>query len=557
MVGMDGNNATVNDNQRNTRRFALVLFVSGILLFAIHSMFLRTQEVNIHENWLVTLETTYIVKQSDSIISLQPPYESEYVRLTGRNVSHTGLRVMPSSRNIFTKRALRFRAIQQGTYLVDVEFTLQLSQAPQFHKRISSELDTTRRQYYLADNERLQLDHPVFEDKLIELGQNDIQREALLQEIFQYIHRFSGHAESAYRDGPTIIATRSGNHRERALAMVALCRKADIPARLVTGLELKDDVSANPDYWVEVYIDDRWTVFHPGLGYRDNLPVNFIAFDKYGEGIVSSSLKGSSANSVDHVFNTDITVERMPVTIGSPDNTRKEWYQVLIMDRLPADTREQLSLLMLLPFGALLCSLIRQVGGIHSYGVFTPTILALAVTYAEMETTLLILMITLLLVYFGRPTFHQEMSRTPRLSIIFTLVATGMIFGVSVLDYFSIATEGYLVLLPIVIITSLIDRFFLAIESYGYHIAFIRLIWTFLLTLAVLPILLLDWLGVWILRYPEIHLLTLALLIFISTYPFGKHKLPPWLGILVEPEEKKIKKSSSKNKVRRKKPMPS
>ncbi|MCW9013163.1 MAG: transglutaminase-like domain-containing protein [Gammaproteobacteria bacterium] len=545
------------DNQQKMRRIAMILFVVGLVLIAVHYMFLQTQQLNSDENWLITLDTTHIVKLPGSVISIQPPYESENIRLTGRSLNHTGLRVIPPLRNSLNKRALRLRANQPGTYQVSVEFSLQLGQTPHFHEGIVTLLDTKRRQHFLADNEWLQLEDPVFETKLTDIGLNEIEREKLPEKIFQFVHQFASYDQASFRTAPRVLVSRAGNHRERALLMVAMCRKAGIPARVITGIELKDDPSVSPDYWVEVFINDHWNIFHPGLGYRDSLPINYVALDKFGEGIVSAAIKGSPISSMNYVFTNDIMIEREPVSSSGPDNTRSEWYQVFMLDRLPADTREQLSLLMLLPLGALLCSLIRQLGGIHSYGVFTPTILALAVTYTETETTVLILVITLLLVYFGRPTFHQEMSRTPRLSIIFTLVATGMVIGVSILDYFSMATDGHLILLPIVIITSLIDRFFSAIETHGYHIAFVRLVWTFILTLAVLPVLLLDWLGGWILRYPEFHILTLALLILVSYYPFGKHKFPSWLRWLVEPEEKSAKKFARKSRVKRKKPTPS
>jgi len=118
------------------------------------------------------------------------------------------------------------------------------------------------------------------------------------------------------------------------------------------------------------------------------------------------------------------------------------------------------------------------------------------------------------------------------------VIAVSMVLGVSILDYFSLATDGHLILLPIVILTSLIDRFFSAVELLGYRTAFIRLAWTLAITLAILPVLQLYWLGNWILRYPEFHLFTLAAFILISGLPFTERKLPGWLGLLSEPAKK-------------------
>lgn len=539
---MNTNQTSINDNQHKMRRFAISLLIVGLVLIFLHYMFLNTQEVHSDENWFIIMDTTHTVKQAGTIISIQPPYESKNVRLVGRSVNHAGLHVVPPMRSTISKRAIRLRANQPGTYKTEMEYSIQYSTISHFYESVTEKLSTQRRQFFLTDNEWLQLSDPLLEDQLVKIATDGLGQEELIDKIFNFTTQLSIYNSSSLRQVPGILKSRSANHRERTLVMVALSRKSDIPARVVTGIELKDDPSSSPDYWVEVYINNRWVSYHPGLGYRKSLPINFIAIDKYGSGIVSGALKGETLNTDYYAYNNEIMVEREPVSIYSPETTRSEWYQVLMLDRLPSDTREQLSLLMLLPIGVLLCALIRQVIGIHSYGVFTPTILALAMTYVEKETTALILLITLAIVYFGRPTFRYEMSRTPRLSVIFTLVATSMVIGVSVLDYFSLATDGHLILLPIVIITSLIDRFFSTIEKLGNHTAFIRLVWTIILTLLVLPVLQLSWLGAWVLRYPESHLITLALLIMISNYPFGKHKLPIWFGLLIEPEKKPVNK---------------
>jgi len=543
---MSENRATSQQEKASLRRLAMILFLAGVLLLSIHYVFLKKQPVKGYENWLVHIDVSYPVEQPDAVLSIQPPYESENARLVRRSISHAGLRLMPSSSRDISKRAIRLRAKKPGVYQVGAEFLIQHSQSPNFHTVTARPLIARNREFFLADNEWLKLDDPLLEARLIELGLNNAEQEKLPDIIFQFVDRMARSRSVELRSAPDILVSRSASHRERALLMVALCRKAGFPARVITGLELKDDPSASPLYWVEVHINDRWFKYKPGSGFNNNLPDNYVALDKFGDGIVSSMTPELNAASVNNALEYEIAIERIPYNDITPDNTRDEWYQVFILDRLSADTRAQLGLLLLLPVGALFCSLIRQLGGLHSYGVFTPTILALAITYADKITTLLILVITLSLVYFGRPTFHQEMSRTPRLSIIYTLVATSIVIGVSILDYFSMVTDGHLVLLPIVIITTLIDRLFSTMESHGHRTAFIRLMWTFVLTLSVVPVLQLNQLGELILRYPELHLFTLSSLILVASLPFGKYKIEKWLVFLAEPENqnKKLRKKS-------------
>jgi len=536
------------------RKLAALLIIISVLLMSIHSIFLKNQKGRGEESYLISIDASYVVAQPNTVISIQPPYESKHIRLVQRSINHTGLRIAAAPRNAMTKREIRLRAHKPGRYTFGAEFVLQLNQAPNYHRASENALSSKTREFFLAHHEWYLLDNSRLEAKLIELGLNTTDHETLLENIFNYVLKLANNKPASFNSAAKILELKKANTRERSLLMVALSRKAGIPARIVTGLELTDDPVASPVYWVEVYAVDRWLSYHPGLGYRHSLPVNYVAFDKFGGGIVSGlipseNITRTGSTRTDYIQNIEISVERVSDSMISPDNTRSEWYQVFMLDRLPSDTREQLSLLMLLPLAALLCSLIRQLVGLHSYGVFTPAILALAVTYADRETTLLILAITLVLVYLGRPTFHQQMSRTPRLSIIFTLVAFSMVIGVSILDYFAAGIDGHLILLPIVIITSLIDRFFSAIELHGYHTAFIRLFWTAVLTVISLPILQQDWLGTLILRYPESHLITLALLILVSSYPFGKYRLPAWLGLLAEPEKKTVIKKNKKREL--------
>jgi hypothetical protein len=528
-------------------KIATILFVIGVMSLAVHHLALKSLGVDkAHgdESWLIRLELKLVTNEPDAVLNIQPPFESENIRLVGRVLKHSGLRVMPPARNAIDKRGIRLLADKTGSYPVTIDFTLQHSQTAHFHSASLKPLTTQRREFYLSDNDWLQLSDLLLETTLLDYAQDGLSTKELVDRIFELAMSLDSNDPSVLRSAPEILSSRSANQQERSILMTALCRRAGIPARMVTGLELKADTAAMVGYWVEVRLATGWVPYHPGLGYKESLPTRLVALDKYGSGI--ASVIESSPNpdqQLNQTVDTSIYVERTPDIAISPDNAHHEWYQVFLLDRLPVDTRQELALLMLLPLGVLLTGLVKQFGGIHSYGVFTPTILALAMIYAQWEVTLLMLVIILLLVYLGRPTFHGSMSRTPRLSIIFTLVAISMVFGVSLLDYMEVTTQSLLILLPIVILTSLIDRFFSVTESLGYHTAFVRLTWTLIITFAILPILQLVWLGNWLLRYPEFHLITLAGFIVISAYPVKGHKLPPWLILLAEPEKNTNKKS--------------
>ena len=106
----------------------------------------------------------------------------------------------------------------------------------------------------------------------------------------------------------------------------------------------------------------------------------------------------------------------------------------------------------------------------------------------------------------------------PRLGIILTLVVLCMVFSISVLDYFGRTPGAQTVLLPMVIMTMLVERFYVTTEEDNLYFAVQLLIGT--LTLAFVVYSLLGWktVGRTLLFYPELHLFTVAALILVGRY---------------------------------------
>lgn len=62
-----------------------------------------------------------------------------------------------------------------------------------------------------------------------------------------------------------------------ARAMVALCRAARIPARVVTGFALSEQTKGSPRHWVQVHPARQWQAYDPGDGYARDLPADYVA----------------------------------------------------------------------------------------------------------------------------------------------------------------------------------------------------------------------------------------------------------------------------------------
>jgi hypothetical protein len=178
-----------------------------------------------------------------------------------------------------------------------------------------------------------------------------------------------------------------------------------------------------------------------------------------------------------------------------------------------------MSLILLLPFGALITAFFRNIVGLMTFGTFAPALLAMSFIYADWGTGVMILAVVVTAGLYGRSLLDRlHLLMVPRLSIILTTIILCVVFGVSLLDYMELTPGADAVLLPLVILTILIERFHVTREEDGPAYAGQLALGT--LIVAAFCYLMLRWedIGHFILVYPEAHLFTLAAFILIGRY---------------------------------------
>jgi hypothetical protein len=213
------------------------------------------------------------------------------------------------------------------------------------------------------------------------------------------------------------------------------------------------------------------------------------------------------------------SIKRLPPDTRLMEAEIRRPSQILNLRRLPFEMHTVMKILLLLPFAALITAFVRNVVGVATFGTFSPALLAMSFIYANLETGLAILIIVVTVGLFGRGFLERlRLLTVPRLSIILTVVILGVVFGVSILhyEYPTLGTE--VVLLPMVILTNLIERFHVSTEEDG-------LVYTIKLALGTLLVsilcyLVLGWerVGNWVLTYPEAHFFTIAAFIVLGRY---------------------------------------
>ncbi len=399
-----------------------------------------------------------------------------------------------------------------GEYNISLEFDLRLHISAE-PSRASILLIPKHRNRYLREEKELPVNLTVVKQVLDTIPSEYKTDEQKIEWIFNYCLRElervppGTSSDSVFGSLVNGAATPAG----RALSMVTLSRAAGFPSRRVIGFELRHQAKALPHMWVEIFKGNRWIPFDPEYGYARQVPKNFLPI-RYGASSIIRSQKATNLEisySLAHRSPADETLEADKPNVS----------QILDLTRLPVHMHEVLSLLLLLPFGALITAFCRNVIGIRTFGTFAPALMAVSFIYANVWTGILVLTMVFIAGFFSRLLVDRlRLLLVPRLSILLTTIVLFVVAGVSTMEYLSPNSSSNAVLLPMVILTILIERCYVTIEEDGPIFAMQLVIGTFLVSTLCYLLLRWDEVGQAILIYPEMHLLTIAAFIAIGRY---------------------------------------
>ena len=527
---------------RSIKWAVLVLIVLGTL--GIIGRLSILEQLSLPEGdtvWTVTIKTQLKGAQKNGRVIISPPLSRPQIRIVSQKLQHTGMRLVRINRVDTQNRNIVLQVISPGDLTASAVFDIHIKRSPQINFSIINQpLDEEKRAIYLSSEDSINLTSPEIITLLDSLSKQATDNEELLEIIFLYVNKNFVKDNNHINNGIDVsLRTNKATALGRSRIMVALCRAAGIPARVITGLILEESVGAIPHNWLEVYSDNKWTPYDPERGYAEKIPGSYLVFNRDSNYIVTYQ----NIDDVKVTYNIQKNYDLTGLNIFP----ERRAIDILNFERFSPDARNNLGLLLLLPLGALITAFCRHFLGIRGYGTFTPTLLALSVVYAGWITALVLLSIVIALGLSGRAAMPDKLPRITRLAVVFTIVAISMVLGVSLIEFFNININEHVMLLPIVILTSLIDRFYSTAEDYGIHIAMRRMIWTIVMGLMIYPILKLDSVGAFLLAYPETHFFTLSIILLLSMYngmQLSEFTIFSWIK---EPGSPIQKKSTSEN----------
>lgn len=488
----------------------VVCLLLGSALIAVRYHARQTAKIAEEESvWSLTYAIDFEPVEKGASLYIYIPYDTPHCEVRVGKPTHLGLRSERRGNTIVATAPQ-----PGGPYKINAEFELRLSPRADMSRapeKVYLSPDA-RARYLRADADNF---IPSDSDAVRAVAQNVQDAGETISERVQWIFRYCSEIPSGTADDPSQVLEKAETNASplgRARTMVALCRSIGVPARLVTGFEVKQKFNVEPLVWVEVFMEQSWVPFDPTNGFTRYLPMNFVPVRRGGDQPVRPDPKSSKVTD-------DYSIVRVEPPVAVLRTGQRHPIQIFDLSRLPVPMHKVLCVLLLLPFGALITTIIRNVVGIGTFGTFSPALLAMSFIYANWQTGVVILLIVGLVGVLSRSFLERlRLLAVPRLSIILTLVILCVVFGMSILYYLlpEIVTDA--VLLPMVILTMLIERFYVTTEEDGLTYTVQLAAGTLMVASLVYAILAWNEVGQFVLVYPESHLFTIAVFILLGRY---------------------------------------
>ena len=475
--------------------------------------------------WSIGISHHIETVDKDAVVFIPPPWDTRHARLYSQTLSHPGLR-QRRTKSDRKDRDIALTAPGAGQYTIESVFSIYVSHLPLSEPRRPA-LSEQNRASWLSSSKGIEVNTPTTDMIVGGLAHSKPDTEHLIESLFNFVSNNIRINPGASNASETALTGNQATALGSTRALLALLRSAHLPARIVTGVDLQAS-SSLPRYWAEVYDGEKWLPLDPVNGYLKEMPIFYIPLRK-GD---SDLLRTENAT----VSDTEWQVTLLPTYDGLLTSDTRRPTDILDLTRLSPAGREILSVLLLLPIGVLTTELLRQFAGIRTYGTFTPTLFALAITHVYWITAIIVLLlVTVIAVTIRAAMPDLKLQRTARLAIVFTLVAMSMSIVVSGISYFDPGVDNTVTLLPLVILTMLVDRIYTVYDERGLHTAIVRLAWTVVAAMISLYVLLQTHWGTWLVSYPEVHAVTLAIVIMIGLYHGPKLRDLPSFAWLKEP----------------------
>jgi len=191
----------------------------------------------------------------------------------------------------------------------------------------------------------------------------------------------------------------------------------------------------------------------------------------------------------------------------------------MIANGIPSNT---IVLLLMLPVIATIIAILKQVVGITTFGLYTPSIITLSFLALGLKFGMMILIIIILTGAVLRNVLDRfRLLHIPRVAIVLTISTLIILLTLALGTYLGVSRIATIAVFPMLIMTTLAEKFVSALGGKGYYAALLLMLETMGVSLLCYYVVEWQYLQNLILGHPEI-----ILLLILVNYGLGR-----WTGL--------------------------
>lgn len=298
--------------------------------------------------------------------------------------------------------------------------------------------------------------------------------------------------------------------------LIDILAGARIPARAVQVLTLRDRMRrAELDTFLEVHNGTEWIPFNPVTAER-GYPRSVLVWKRGAERLLSIS--GGSSGNLE--FAAARTVRDV---VSVAEQRAMQRGTSMLMDfslfSLPVQAQNTYRLLLLVPIGALMMVLLRNVVGIATFGTFMPILIALA--FRETQLAWGIFLFTSVVAIGLAIRFYLENLKlllVPRLAAVLIVVVLVMAVLSIISHKLGLERGLSIALFPMVILAMTIERMSLVWEEHGAGQAIQQGVGSLIVAILAYLVMFQPQVGHLVFVFPELLLVVLAMVLLLGRY---------------------------------------
>lgn len=370
---------------------------------------------------------------------------------------------------------------------------------------------------HLGATEGIQVNDPLVAEELRTIVPEEHPK---LLSALTRIHRrlqdgFKNRDFSGYTDAVTALKLGEASCNGKSRLFAALARRLNIPARLVGGVILKQGSKRVTHQWVEVYANGHWVPFDTINDRFAELPGNYLML------YIGDHVLFKHTANVNFQYFYKMTRRMVPrrEALESMSASPLNMFNLYRVFERVGISQNLLKIILMLPLGALVTVIFRNVVGVQTFGTFLPALIAAAARETGLLWGIIGFTFIILSAALVRKTLDwMQLLHSPKMGVMFTLVVITLLTLTVVGVRSGLFELAHITLFPIAILAITAERFALIEAEQGFGKAARILGVTIIVVAACFAVMDSLFLQSLVLAFPELLLVVIALHLWLGKW---------------------------------------